>query len=65
MCGETKEMITFSKKAFCKTCHIKDHLQECYNHGHQINDPPKTFKRTEHDYYASFDMGDTDFEGIK
>jgi len=31
--------MNFSKTAFCKTCHISDHLQECHSKGHQINDP--------------------------
>ena len=56
----------FSKKAFCKTCHIQDNLQKCWNDGHQINDPSGfTLTKSEHDGYASFNMDDTDFEGLK
>ncbi len=50
--------LIFGKREFCKTCHIADHVQQCYDAGHQIITDGQIFKKN----LPSYSIDDSDFK---
>lgn len=48
----------FGEKEFCKTCHIADHVQQCFDAGHQVIADGQVFKKT----LPSYSIDDSDFQ---